>query len=343
MYSRADFLYDHIVLEELSGSFIKTAQSSSYVPSLVERIKEYLKGKIDLSNPQKSIINFLAPGAIFLALNSIGMPWIGALVSILMTTFKVDVNSIIESICDKIKPYILEGEKFTSSQIKNIVDSTIPLSINEDSNLTSESIFYLKSTFEKFAKSGYDQNAIDKFLDFLKGSGVHNVRNAGIFMKLLRTVLSWLFVVVLASAGFMVAGDAIANVINKGTRFAPESSTIQKKDVDTKSLPTVDKNQDSKFKQNKFYREENMKGKIWSVPIVNLPNNIENMVLDFIEDVYPDLERIESQVRQTPSFKAIIKQITNYNINTPGYNLVFVPPNFKSKKEMADLIIKDLE
>lgn len=346
MYTKINFINDTLLIESFStNKMVKQAQSMPpYVGSVMDSVTSYVNKEFAGVDKTKAVVNLLAPGMVFFILNAAGLTWIGLLVGLLMRMFKFDASKAIDSLRSKIMSKVSSGEKFTSNEVKSLVDSVIPSMQSSEPKLETTS-----SEINEIIKFAYRteslKDILDKAQEAIKGRSIHQ----GVMMRLFRTVLSWFAIIALASTGFMVAGDGIASLVNKGKEIvSPGSQPVfptkpEKTEQVLPKLPTGKPVQpQSRFTINPRYTEENYQGKIWQVNKPNTTNNIINTIFDYIEDVYPELAKKESEVSNTPGFKAMLEHIKEYNDDIKGSNLFFMPPNYKSKKQIADLIVKDL-
>lgn len=343
MYSKLNFLDDTLTMMELNRNpFVKTASES--VPQFLGGLHSYIQSKISempdfQGTPEekdrqgkRAIFNFLAPGAAFVLLRSCGLGWVGILIDLCMSIFKVDVADIMSRISAKLAEIVAAKGGLTSDQVKSIVDSHMPSIASNEPKLETKS-----SELIEFKKVAWGN--LDKIKSLLMGSGKQHL-----ILKLLRTTLTWFFIILLSSTGFMVAGSAIRGAgdfigdkiksVDFGGKSKPSSGILPAK----QPAGTVD----AKFKIDPSYTDQSYDGRVWQVSKPNTINNIINTVLDFIEEVYPDLSKMESKVSTTKSFKAVVEHIKEYNDDIKGSNLFFIPPNYKTKKQMADFVIKDL-
>lgn len=349
MYSKLNFLDDTLTIMELNNNpFVKSASPS--IPQFLNGLYTHIQSKASemtdfQGTPEekdqqgkKAVINFLAPGAAFILLKSCGLSWVGILVGLCMSVFKIDVADLMSTISSKLLGLINEHGKLTSDQVKSIVDSNIPSITSNEPKLETKSQEIIEFKKVAWGKS-YDAGALDKIKSLLIGNGKQHL-----IIRLLRTTLGWFFIILLSSFGFMAAGSAIRGVGNfvssklnpgdSGSKSTPSSGTSSTK------LPVGTPN--AKFKIDPAYQDVSYEGRIWQIPKPNTINNIINTTLDFVEEVYPELSKIESKVSQTRSFKAVVEHIKEYNDDIKGSNSFFIPPNYKSKKQMADFVIKDL-
>lgn len=317
--SGIQFYHDDLVV----NSFLyKTAQDSS---SLISAISTYFSNNIDEDNKTKSIVNLLAPGVVFNILSKgLGLTWVGFALSVAMRVFHIDVYAILQSIYNQIKPSIENNSKLSSDQVHNIVKSSVENSYQPTS--TSKAAEVRQAILFKIALEDYQIN-----------------KNAQVFGKapisLLTSILSWFFKIALASAGFMVAGDAINKVLNKPNAF--DSSYKEGKTPPIKEQTAIINSTQTKYPVKSSYIDTKYnQGTPWSVNANNSPEGIEDMLVQFAHDVY-DIKD-DPNITTGTAFNVLKARIVAFNKSSEGDNLVFIPQYLNSKKEIVDTFIDEV-
>ena len=192
------------------------------------------------------------------------------------------------------------------------------------------------------------------------------IKSAGVISaiagkNILTRVLSWLFMVLVASAGFMLAGDIINKYIlgrsnafddnlHPGTSSSEQTSSNSGSGGEV-SHPTHTSTQ-TKFKIQPGYHEENKNiSAVWGEQISNDLSSIGDMLIIFAKQVYQGLDGLDSIIKMTPGFQVIRDRIFNYNetsrneiksVTGPTTSLVYIPRYFTSKKQIVDFFIDDV-
>ena len=79
---------------------------------------------------------------------------------------------------------------------------------------------------------------------------------------------------------------------------------------------------------------------MWIVPLVN--GNVEDTVLAWAVDVYPQLQGKESKLESMPGFDYTVNILAqHFDSNNPKY--LVIPEGYHSRKEIVDLFSKDAE
>ena len=71
------------------------------------------------------------------------------------------------------------------------------------------------------------------------------------------------------------------------------------------------------------------------------PSQIENQLVAWAKDIYPDLQGKEAFIQGSPALQAVVKYIQQYNSNNTS-NVTFMPKRFTSRKMVVDMFIDDL-
>jgi hypothetical protein len=359
---RISLYVDIMIVEALAygDGLSKSAQTGGVMSDLVGKVKQYADNSIDPNDKTNSLLKLLAPGLIFTTLRMIGLPWwFTALLSLAAAVFHIDVFGILKSIYEKVKSAIGLGKPLSSSQVDEMVSSSVqehakPATEEEaaeaQKELESKSYVLIREAKHlKLALNEYDQ--------LLKSGQQRRGMNLGsIFSRysvkksatssILSRVLGLIFKVLLASAGFMVAGDMINHLLGRPNALdntMQKGKPVAQTSAPTTTAPTITAKQ-TKFPLNPSYHEENFNGtdNNW---IENIPNNkesVENMLVNFAKEVYGGLDGQESNIRSTAGFQAITDAIDWYNHTSAGGPIVFIPRMFTSKKKIVDHFIDDV-
>lgn len=318
--SAIQFYHDDLVVR----SFLrKNAQDSS----LISAITTYFSNNYDSNNPAKSIINDLAPGVVFNILSKgLGFTGIGFVFSVAMRVFHIDIYSILQKIYDQIVLNLSQNNKFTSDKVHQIVKSSVESSYKEPPGTQASKI--REAILFKAALEDYKIN-----------------KNAGILggppISLLTSILSWFFKIALASAGFMFAGDAINKVLNRPNAFDSSYQEGKTPPAPFKEQTAIINSTQTKYPVKSSYTDTKYnQGTPWSVNASNTPEGIENMLIDFANEVYDIKDN--PKISNSTAFNVLKARIVAFNKSSEGDNLVFIPQYLKSKKEIVDTFIDEV-
>jgi hypothetical protein len=340
------FYLDTIIIETVlsDNKMMKTAQSSM-VGSLIDKVKGYVEGHIDPNNKAGSVINILTPGI----LTALGFPIIGFLTKLAQMFFGMDVSKIFSSVAEKVKSWLGSGQNVSSQQVDAAVDGAV--SENYGSEPTQENLNqFMKIKSMTLRDAQLFKIALDSIMQEVSladldaaSSSLH--KRAQIVSSLLKFVglkhktasilgkiIGWIFKAVLASAGFMVAGDVVNKLLNR--KDTPSTSSAPSAQI---SLITPKQNI---FAVNPNYQEEKLNiTSGWLEPVP--PDQIGDQIVRWAEDIYPDLKDLDNVIRSSTGFQAVVNQIQQYNINNTS-NITFMPKIFTSRKKVVDLFIDEL-
>lgn len=346
------FYVDCMIVEAIAEdpSIIKNAEGATTgaIVSLMKAIRDYVVSKIDPNDKVGSVLNLLAPTIVFQMFGALGFGWVGALLGLAITIFGIDVKDILGTIESGIRSLISSGKPVSSSQVDEIVGDAVssnykPATPEEEEaarkKLESQSSFDMELRDARIVKMAMEtySHGMKKEAYWGVGFGALKFKIA----KVLKKVLSWTFKTILASAGFMVAGDAVSKFLgvgdNAGTSVTP-----------TKKEPSVSirSSSQTRFPVNKSYTNVMYNTSdddvTWSVPYSNTKAGIRRMLLDFSKQVYDGLNGLENIIVAQPGFKVAENKIYWYNYSSKGARHVFIPRAFKSMKQIVDLFIDDV-
>jgi hypothetical protein len=318
---------------------------------LSSSVGQYFSSKIDKENPVSSIFDeFIAPG---LMVKLFGWKW-GLLMGLLTTVFHIDVAGLLKSLVDKVREAVGDGKKpITQAQLDSAVQDAAQehskvapgeaadgyralqqrqTSHADDGRVYSSLELLHEAKMTKLAMIAYEhenmrlmKEPIEKRADFFSNFGANKAQKT----SLLARIFGWVIRVGLISAGLMVAGD----VINLGLGRPSSLSGTYQHGKDEPTAPPAPTSTQTKFK---------LKGdaplqSTW--PLINTPDNVENMLIGFTKDVYDGLEGKESLIQSSAGFQNVAEKINWYNAHNPGSAVIFLPKVFTTKKQLVDTFI----
>jgi hypothetical protein len=324
--------------EYLNGrdSSIKTAELSP--GGIADLVSAFVTQHIDPNDKTKSLINFIGPGMISALFTYMEMPKIGYLIAMATSVLHIDFTNLIGSLSSALKPLATDGGETTTSSIRDVIsrvmDKFMPTQKSAYYEPVSDSIRLMKmAELGSFADGGLltDRTAAH----YLLFTGVK---------KILTNLFGWIFPILFASCGFIALGDGINALLKRPSAFtrtlrqetgSPTSSDNPGPVAKQKSVGT------SNLKPNSYYSEENHSSSdTWAENYPVNKSSIENMLLDFADDVYDGLKPFEPFIRNSRAFQRVVGSIVSYN--NVGDHMTFIPRGFKSKKQIVDLFLRDL-
>lgn len=334
--SSLEFYLDTLVIQAAFGNekLMKEAEEG-VVDSLVSAIKSYIGDKIKPDDKIGSVINILGPGAITVMLQSLGLGWISFIVGVALEVFDVDIASLVRSALDKVISSVKEKGHVTTEEVKGAVESSFSPEINKEPSAQQA---------ENFAKRTNSFTVRDAFLyrfGMEQAIKEYNItKNAGLFslfsggkkgtVTLLMKVISWIFRVVLTSAGLMAAGAAVKSVVG------PQSSAP--------AAPPPSASKQTKFKVNTNYNNSQLNSATatWIESVKPTRPNIENFVLDWMSEVYEGTEKYENIASGTVGFRNVVEEIESFNSGNTSGRVTYIPKMFTTKKSAVDVFIDEV-
>lgn len=365
--SEVSFCVDTLLVETVLAD-PKFYKKAGFVSDMLTSVQEYFSAHIDKSNPVASVIDVLAPGALWLLFQSLGLGKFGLLLGLLTEVFHVDAYGMLKSLFGKVRSMLSSGEKVSSAQVDSAVQESAQefakpatqeeaqkgyqrlqehqsgqssswaddgavyssLELMHDAKIISLALISYEDQRMRLTKEGAPKFDPSSFF-----SGFGSTKAKG--TSLLARIFGWVIKIALASAGLMVAGDVVNKVIGRPNAFDKTYQAGKETAPEAKvNVPVGPVSKQTKFK----LKSDAPLPSSW--PLTNTPSNIENMLIQFTKDVYDGLDGKESIIQSSAAFQAIREEIEWYNVHNPGSAVIFIPSNFTSKKQLVDYFIDDV-
>ncbi len=321
------------LLEILDPSLVKNAQSG-LMAGVVDKIKTYVDHNIDPDDKTGSFINMLMPGLISTTFSVLNLGKIGLILGFLARIFNFDLAGILRSIWAELKGEIEGGQPTTSNKVNSIVQNAV------QSQSTGEPIAPMTATqslrMAKLVKMSFDQYQANPLM---------MVFAAKPSPSLLSRLLSFIFKVILASAGLMVAGDIANHLIGRPNAIDNPIRGGQPVGEGTETENTLlVEPQQTVFPINPSYQNttRNSDSSNWTEAVENNESSIAQMLQSFAKEVYQGLDGYQSQIQANPLFQNVVQVISWYNHQHPNSPIVFIPRIFTTKKQLVDAFIGDV-
>jgi hypothetical protein len=337
-------LYVDLFLVETVLGDNKLYKKASVLGDVLNIIKGYFQAHIDKAHPVESVLKMLEPGLLWVTMQGIGLGKWGFLLGLLTDYLHIDILGMLKSVFEGVKDSVTSGQKMSSEQVDSIAQNAAAQQAAGDESGADDYKVYTslelldEARFIRLALIEYEHQ---KMRLLKEGSDVNhlfgfaNKRAKG--RSLLSIIIGFIFKMALASAGLMVAGDAIHAFM--GEPSALTGNYQEGQTPTTTNEPAAPAGPVSK--QTKFpSKGDSPLPPTW--PIVNNQSNIENMVIQFAKDVYQGLDGKEQDIRNTAGFKAVVQEIAWYNIHNPGTTVTMIPGGFGTKKHLVDYFIDDV-
>lgn len=171
------------------------------------------------------------------------------------------------------------------------------------------------------------------------------LESRGMLISVIRFILKWILKLLLGFGGFYVIGKILQSLF--GDKKPEQDKNIIDRGVDavknfvginTKTWP---KSMQKTFTVSPNYYSEykNSKSNVWMVD--GDVNSIDDILLKWSIEVYPQLSGHEDKIRSSNNFKEVCEYIKENNGKTNlGY--FAIPESFHSKKEIVDTFIDEV-
>lgn len=367
--SKVSFCVDTLLVETVLSE-PKFYKRAGFVSDLLTKVKDYFGAHLNENSTTSSVINALAPGALWMMFSALGIGKWGFLLGLLMNIFHIDVSGMLESLWEKVKEMVGDGKKVSSAQVDAAAESTArefsqpgsqqeaeqgyqklqqqqsqtqladdhkvysSLELMHDAKIISLALIEYENQYMRLTKEA-------GWTDFLKGYSGTKAKGT----SLLSTVFGWIIKIALASAGLMVLGDVVNEIFGRpsalsGT-YKPERDDYNPLGPSKPSAPSASAPAARVSTQTKFPFKGDAPIPI-SVSVPNNPGNIENLIVQFTKDTYSGLDGKENIIRNSPFFQDVKYDIEWFNIHNPGTSVIFMPRKYPTKKQLVDNFIDDV-
>ena len=336
--NRINNYVDLLVIETISGrtDLSKVAQdaaSSGMMSGIADKIKGYVSNNVDPNDKAGSLLNMIAPGIISTTFSLLGLGKIGFVLGLLARMFHFDLAGIFRSIYDGLKEELSGGKPTTSENVHNIVQNAVQANTSSAAAPPSPETHTVahrlrRSQIFKLALESQKRTTILAL-------------GAAPSASMLSQILSFLFRVIVSSAGLMVAGDTMNHFLGRPNAI---DNPIRGGQPVENGPPTPVATRQTRFPLNPSYQDsaKNSGNTNWVENVSNNPGGIGQMLLGFAKDVYSGLDGQEGAIQSDPYFQNLVETISWYNHESSGGPIVFIPHIFTSKKQLVDQFINDV-
>ncbi len=310
---------EYLPIEKNAGLFegLGLNTISSYVGSY---IKENMQG-----SPGKWILKLFATGMIFKIHPVLGI------IAAIADQFGFGVSALIDRFGSALKPKLEAGKQFSLDELNNIgksITESVAGPLKSEPGIEASIGFY---GIMKYAWGRGYNTGLAALLGKLSPS-VSRWTISGIVWFIIKTLL--------LGAG-LVAGAGIVSSFfkkdDKSTTTTPPSSTSEP------GIPSVSSPVGSSILKPSGRGQQNFandSANIWIVPLVG--GSIEDTLLLWAVDIYPELDGKEVQIEALPSFDYVSNMLhQNFDLKNPDH--LVMPQGYHSRKEVVDLFSKEAE
>lgn len=331
------FYVDTMIVEALINdpSLVKQATIQDTISAVFTSAKNFFTSQLSSSkeSPAATILNFLGPGAIATTLSLIGFPGLVASgIGAAMIFFDINITDILKSIYDKMSGLLKNNEQIEPSKVDDVVDGEIQRHIPDTPAQAAKEEEYKNEQNKDQQRVVTQQLRAARMIKLaIITNSQEIIKTSGFFklnaLKILGTVLSWLWKVALSSAGLLAGTKVIQHAF-------PSLAPAKKQEPVSKQ---------TKFKvKSGADRVLNKEDSYWAENYPNNSSGISNMLVQFTKDSYDGLDNLDSIIKSTSGFKVIAEEIEAYNHTSAGASVVFLPKTFTTKKSIVDFFIDDV-
>lgn len=354
--SELENLNDTAAIEYLgsivTGSNLSYKQAfdiSGILGGVESAIKRHVLSQVDRDKPIESVINLLAPAALFRL-----HPLLAGF-QMAAQSFGISLVDIFNTVADQVKSILQQKGAVPKEDITNLGQSMLVTAASKDPLIDLKRM-YKSGKLEKIAQrrqptGGYFLNppkgtsALERVFGFL---GKRKGQN------LLVGISIWLIKTILASAGLLLIGgvatDVARDVIGYGKSNEyqkPPNDELVYVNAPNSQKPTavkrpppaqVPSTQPSQLRPSgagtQFHKND--QNSIWVIPA----QNVERMLINWATEIYPQLRGKENTIKQTQSFNKMANLLRQY-ISDAGY--LVMPPDFHRRIDVVNTFARDVE
>lgn len=314
-----------------NNRFTKNAQIGGSILGSIQSLFKDISTK-----PGNTIVNILSEGVILSLLKSY-FGWWGLLMEPALKYLGIDLQSILAGIIGKILPTVSSGGKITSDAVTSAVSSVVG---GLTSKASSHSYISHKRQWKLYVISATGGSK--------QASWMNWVPKLPAISSLLTGSLTWVFCAILLGLGYLVTSNAVLLSLGKNPASAavtpgtPGAMGPIGGGGGQHKLPLHTPSQ-KEFKQNPSYSDSKKSG---TDPIIvntiNDTSSIESLVIKYAKEVYEGLDNLDSIIKSCEQFNIIVDYIAATNLHSEGYNIVVIPSEFRSKKDLVDMFIDEV-
>lgn len=314
----------------------KNAGIAETLSGVSETVQKYVLSKIDTSSTEgiiKGVLDILSPAAFFYM-----HPMLGVLAAAASAFGDIDLSDVLSKIVGVIRPKIEAGEKVTPEEVNDAGQSLAASAssdmfyelrkLAQDGQLVKLALSPVKDT-----KKFYNQSLLYRVFGFL-----NPVKRKHLFVSF----IVWFIKTALLGAGLLTVGGIVKEKVapTKKEEEAPKESETPAVRPAAVSVPTVPKSAipwKSSGKGEQYFKNDS--NNIWVVPIYG---NVNNTLILWATEIYPELKGKESQINSLPSFNRVA-DILEKNIDYKKPNYLMMPPGFNKRIDVVNLFVGDIK
>lgn len=335
------------------SDYKKAFELSNILGGLESAVQKYVLSNIDKGNPAKSVIDFLAPAALF-RLHKL----LGALQVAAQAVFGISFTDILSTVVDQVKSILKQKGAVPKDDVINLGESMLVTSQKdplEDLRKLAKSGYLNKLSQRTQPTGGYFLNPPKSTNPLHRVFGFLGKRKS---QNLLVGIAIWLVKTILASAGLLLVGGAIAGGAgyayqqltdkdsqpitpsqNPNAVYVNDPKTGQPTQIQRPPPAQVPSTQPSKLRSSgagtKYHKNNDQS--IWVIP---LNQSIEGTLINWAKEIYPQLRGNENIIQNTNSFNKMANLLGRY-VSSSGY--LVMPPDFHRRIDVVNTFIREVE
>jgi hypothetical protein len=345
------FYVDTLIVETIMGdpSLVKRGDTNGMLSGVAPLITDYVSQHINPEDKVGSVIDMLAPTAIFGLFKLFGHGTLGLLFGVLASALHINIGGMVEVLWQEVKNTLSNGQKVVPSQIDSAVSQAVQQYAPQEEdqspadtmeNSIAQDLRHARGL--RLSLEQYDRQLFrltkqtipeQQLFAYAIGRGARTT-------SMLGRILGWIFKVALMSAGFMVAGDVANKMLGRPNALSGNYQAGSPQTASPAAVPTPITTQTT-FKVNPSY-QNTPAPQPWAENVTNDASSIENMLVNFTKDVYAGLDGKESAIQSSPTFQAVRDQIVWYNHAAAGEPKVYLPSMYANKKAIVDHYIDEV-
>jgi hypothetical protein len=313
MKSTGTFQYiaDTYFLEQLFSNDVKiSVAQEGGATSIFDSVKDSFSSLIDFSSTGsiiKSVLKLVEAGALF------RYNWMLGAVDVIAQAFGYSLTDMLASIVSPLKGKIESGEQVTPDEVNQAA-----------LGVAGGTVAFSEFNFVKTA------GALDGLKRLLGGAPSYTRK------KFFATFVGWALKTLLLGAGLLVGGKMIAGLLGK----KPEKPEAKSEEAQPQTIPTsiIQTTQTPPGLKPSGAGEENYTGKIWYEPI---DGDVKNTVLDWAEEIYPELIGYDGIISRLPSFQKVISELNaGFDPRKPRY--MAMPAKYRRRIDVVNQFAGDV-
>ena len=326
-----EFISEAILVERLVKEFRPIEKNAGLFDSLglntiTSEVEDYVKKNMGGEHPYQWVLKLFATGMIFKIHPILGI------VAAIADQFGFGVTALISKIGQMLEPKLKAGEPIDLTEANQSVMSIIQSQAGPLEGTTSKE----SSSFYGIMKFAWGAGGITALLSKLSPKmGKWGI--SGIVWFVIKALL--------LGAGLVAGAGFIKSLFDKdkkpgetSTPASNESSSQSGSSPQTAHTPTGSSILKPSGRGQQNFANDS--ANIWIVPLID--GSIEETLVAWAVDVYPELRGKETQIESLPSFDYAANMLhQNFDRSNPDH--LVVPQGYHTRKEIVDLFSKEAE